>query len=350
MIRFAWLQSRTQTLAAAAVLVAVAIVAAITGVHLSHLYSNLVTHCQTGCGLATSQFLSHDPSFVDHTLTILGQVAAPILGIFWGAPLLTRELESGTYRLAWTQSVSRSRWLLTKLAVVGLATAVVSGVITLTITWWYRVLDPLTANQYAVFDERNIAPIGYAVFAFATGALIGAIIRRTLPAMATTLAVFIAARVAVTLWVRPHLLSPVHKTMSLLSSGGLGLSSSNGSSFTIVAKGNVPQNAWNLSTHLITNSGHVASSSQVSTFVLRYCPKLVPPPLVPKSGHAVVRGPDPAVFQACFTQAAQRFRLAVTYLPANRYWTLQWLETGIFFALALVAAGACYWWVTRRTT
>lgn len=349
MIRFAWLQARTQTLVAAAVLAALAIVAAITGVHLSHLYSNLVTHCQTGCGFATSQFLTHG-HFMDHAFTILTQLVAPVLGIFWGAPLVTRELETGTYRLAWTQSVSRSRWLVTKLAVVGLATVIAAGVLTLTITWWYRVLDPLTTNRYAVFDERSIAPIGYAVFAFASGALIGVIIRRTLPAMAATLAVFIAARIAISLWVRPHLLSPLHKTMSLLSGGGLGIESSNGSTFTLVAKGTAPQNAWTLSNHFVTNSGHIATSSQLSAFVRQYCPKIAPPPLGPKAGDAVVRAADPAIFQACFTQAAQKFQLVVTYLPANRYWTLQWLETGIFFALALAAAIACYWWVTRRTT
>jgi ABC-type transport system involved in multi-copper enzyme maturation permease subunit len=348
MIRFAWLQARMQTLVAAAVLAALAIVAAITGVHLSHLYSSLVTHCQTGCGLATSQFLTHG-HIMDHTFTILAQLVAPVLGIFWGAPLVTRELETGTFRLAWTQSVSRSRWLVTKLAVVGLATVTVAGVITLTITWWYRVLDPLTTNQYDVFDQRSIAPIGYAVFAFASGALIGAIVRRTLPAMAATLAVFVAARIAITLWVRPHLLSPLHKTMSLLSGGELGIESSNGSSFTLVAKGTAPQNAWTLSNHFVTNSGHIATSSQISAFVRQHCPKVTPPPLGPKAGHAFV-GPDPAIFHTCFAHAAQKFQLVVTYLPANRYWTLQWLETGIFFALALAAATACYWWVTRRTT
>lgn len=59
----------------------------------------LLAHCHTGCGLATSQFLSHD-HFVDHALDILAQVAPALFGIFWGAPLLARELETGTYRLA----------------------------------------------------------------------------------------------------------------------------------------------------------------------------------------------------------------------------------------------------------
>jgi hypothetical protein len=346
-IRFAWLQSRTQSMVAFAVLAALAVVAAITGVHLSHLYNSLVGHCQTNCDLATSQFLTHG-HFLDHMFTIVAQLAAPLIGIFWGAPLLTREFEAGTYRLAWTQSVSRSRWLVTKLAIVGLAAVTAAGVLSLTITWWYRVLDPLTTNQYLVFDERSIAPVGYAVFAFAAGAMIGAIIRRTLPAMASTLVAYVVARIAITRWVRPHLLAPVHKTVSLLSGGGLGISSTNGSSFTLAAKGTAPHNAWMLSNQFVTSSGQLASSSQLSAFVRHYCPKIGPPPST-TIGHSVVQAPDPAVFNACFTQAAERFQLLVTYLPANRYWTLQWIETGIYFALALVVAAACYWWVTRRT-
>src|SRR5262249_24464833 len=35
-----------------------------------------------------------------------------LLGAFIGAPLVSRELEQGTYLLAWTQGVPRRRWLL----------------------------------------------------------------------------------------------------------------------------------------------------------------------------------------------------------------------------------------------
>jgi hypothetical protein len=49
-------------------------------------------------------------------------------------------------------------------------------------------------------------------------------------------------------------------------------------------------------------------------------------------------------------QAAKLFHVLVAYQPANRYWTFQWLEAGIFITLALLAAAGCYWWVTRRTS
>lgn len=349
MTRFAWLQSRTQTVVAAAALAALAVAAAVTGVQLSHLYDSLVAHCQSGCDLATAQFLSHD-HFLEHTLDLLAQVVPALLGVFWGAPLLSRELESGTYRLAWTQSVTRSRWVATKLGLVGLATVSLAGLLSLTITWWYRAIDPLTTNRYAVFDRRDLAPIGYAVFAFALGAFVGAVLRRTLPAMATTLAGYVFARIAATLWVRPHLMSPLHTTMSLLNGDGFGFMSRNGAAPLLVARGSGPAESWTLSSHLVTGSGHVAGPSELTAFVHQYCPSIAVPPAPPTAGRAVARVADPAAFQACRDQAARTFHLLVTYQPANRYWTFQWLETGIFVALALLAAAGCYWWVTHRTT
>jgi hypothetical protein len=266
--RFVWLQARTQTLITAAALAALAVVAAITGIQLSHLYSSLVVHCQSGCDLATSQFLSHD-IFMDRTLDLLAQIAPALIGVFWGAPLLTRELETGTYRLAWTQSVSRSRWLVTKLAVVGLAAVTLAGLLTLTITWWYRALDLVGTNPYDVFDRRDIAPIGYAAFAFASGALIGAVIRRTLPAMASALVVYVVVRIATTFWVRPHLLSPSHKTMSLSADQvdiGFIRGSTNGPIVHLVAQGSGPANSWTLSSHLVNSSGHKPSQAELSVF------------------------------------------------------------------------------------
>jgi hypothetical protein len=356
MKRFAWLQYRTQTLTTVAILAALAVAAAITGIQLSHLYNNLVAHCHTGCDLATDQFLSHD-NFMDQVLDILARAAPALVGIFWGAPLLARELETGTYRLAWTQSVSRTRWLLTKLVVVGLITVAVAGLLSLTISWWYSSFHGLSSNRYAVFDRRDIAPIGYAVFAFALGALAGVVIRRTVPAMAATLGGYVLARVATSLWVRPHLLSPLHETLSLsnagpASSAQLGIGSTNGSTVHLFAKGAGPPNSWTLSSHIVTGNGHVASSAQLAGFVHQYCSSVSLGGGPPGGG---VPGPQPGgpgldAARACLQHAAQSFRLLVTYQPAGRYWTFQWLETGIFFALALACVAGCFWWITRRAS
>jgi hypothetical protein len=352
MTRFAWLQSRTQTLVAAALLTGLAVVAAITGIQASHLFHSSVAHCTSGCGFAISRFLSHD-SFMDQGLDILARSVPALLGIFWGAPLLARELETGTHRLVWTQSVSRSRWLVTKLALGGLATVTVAGLLTLTITWWYRARDQVGgANPYAVFDRRDIAPVAYAAFAFASGALIGAIVRRTVPAMAATLGLFVSVRVATSIWVRPHLLTPRRTTTSLLNANGFGFTSSNGSALTLVAQGSGPPRSWTLSSQLLASSGHVATTAERAAFLHQYCPTIGRPPVAPTTINGRVPAPPGAqeAFQACQAQAAKMFHLLVTYQPANRYWTFQWLEAGIFVALALVAAVGCYWWVTRRTS
>jgi hypothetical protein len=349
MTRFAWLQSRTQTVSVYAILGALAIAAAITGVHLSDLYRNEILHCATGCDLATTEFLHHD-AFLQHTFDILALAIPALLGIFWGAPLLAREFEAGTYRLAWTQGVTRSRWLTTKLAVNGGAVVTIAGLLTLTITWWYRALDTVGSNQYDLFERRDVTPIGYALFAFAAGAFIGAVIRRVVPAMAATLGVYVGARIATTVWIRPHLLPPFHKTILLLNANGFGFVSYNGSPITLVAKASAGPNTWTQSTQFLDRAGHVQSAAQLSAFVHQYCPAVANPPAGGPPVNQPVKAPiDAAVaFHACRDQAARAFHVLVTYQPASRYWALQWLETGIFVALAALAIGGSYWWITRR--
>lgn len=353
MTRFAWLQSRAQTLIAATILAAIAVAAAVTGVQLAHLYSTLVAHCDTNCDFAVNQFLSHD-TFMDRAFDIVARAAPPILGMFWGAPLLAREFESGTYRLVWTQGVPRSRWLATRLLVGGLVTVSMAGLLTLTITWWYRAHDKVGTNPYAAFDRRDVAPIAYALFAFAAGALLGAVLRRTVPAMAATLGVYVVALVVTSLWIRPRLLPPVHKTLSLKAAGPdapvqLGLGSSDGGSVQLFVHGQGPPKSWTLSSHLVTNSGDLTSKAHISAFLHQYCPNVGLPPRSPADngpGVTHVTGPDAG--RMCLAKVARSFRLLVTYQPANRYWAFQWLETSMFVVLALAATLGCFWWVRRR--
>lgn len=352
MIRFAWRQSRTQSLTVGAALAALAVVATVTGVHLSHLYDDLVGSCPPGrsCDPAINAFTSHY-NFLQGALTLLLRLAPALIGIFWGGPLIARELETGTYRLAWTQTVTRSRWVLTKLAIVGGTAVAVAGLLTLTVTWWYRALDSIDPNMYAVFDARDVAPIGYTFFAFTLGAMVGAIIRRTLPAMAVTLGTFVFVRIAVQQWVRPHLLPPLHKSMSILSSKDFGFISSGGSPVQLTAGGSPPMGSWELSSQLVTSSGHVATGAERAAFVQQYCPGIAAPPPFKGGGvgHPVAAPPGiQQAFEACRAQAARTFHVVVSYQPAGRYWTFQWLELGIFVALGLITAALCFWWVTRR--
>ncbi|MGI8666481.1 MAG: ABC transporter permease subunit [Jatrophihabitans sp.] len=346
MIRFAWMQARSQTVMAYALLAAVAIAAVITGVQLAHVYSSTVAHCQSGCGLAIQQYLSRD-RFMDQTLDILSRAVPALLGMFWGAPLLAREYETGTFRLAWTQTISKRRWLLTRIGLGAVATLVLTGLFSLTVTWWYHSRDKIGSNAYDVFDRRDLVPVAYALFAFAAGVMFGALIRRTIPAMVATLGLFVFARIAVSLWVRPQLLAARHAVVTLDRGGpaNLGIELSNGGTPHIIANGGGPVGSWTQSSHFVTPAGQRVSASQLAAFVHQHCASLLTT-APPVGGKTQVSPSDPGAL--CLDQVAKSFELSVAYQPASRYWSFQWWEAAIFIALTLVALSGTYWWVTEK--
>jgi hypothetical protein len=322
---------------------------AITGPHLVSVYDANVASCHANRGPSAN--CVNGVVNTDHSLQVglqfILMVLPALLGIFWGAPLVARELETGTFRLGWTQSVTRRRWLATKVGVVSLATVVATGLLSLMVTWWFSPIDTATAQRFGTFDVRDITPIGYVAFAFALGVTVGVLMRRTVPAMATTLAGFVAARLAVTYWVRPHLLSPAHTTMALtlgevsVDKTPMGLQ--------LVANGVTIPNAWVYSSSIVNASGQSPSDR----FLAKACPNLgvssggssgVLPIHKIQGGHA----PAPAGIQNCIDNVAAKFHLLVTYQPPSRYWALQGLETAVFLAAAVLLVVLCFWWVRRR--
>src|SRR5207247_6597351 len=122
-------------------LIVVAVLAALTGPDLAHVYAATMAACRpTGdCSSATESFLRTDSGLRTAFGTLVTVVPA-LLGAFWGAPLIAREVEAGTFPLVWTQSVTRARWLGVKLAVLGVASTLVTGLLSLVVTWWARPL------------------------------------------------------------------------------------------------------------------------------------------------------------------------------------------------------------------
>jgi ABC-type transport system involved in multi-copper enzyme maturation permease subunit len=249
MIRLTLRQFRMQAVVGVGALVIVAVIVAVTGPHLVHIYDTSVATCSAhgDCPTVTSAFVQND-----HALQILlgafVVVVPGLIGIFWGAPLVARELEAGTFRLAWTQSVTRTRWLAVKLGVVGLAGMVVAGLVSLMVTWWSSPLDRANMNVFGTFDQRGLVAVGYAAFAFALGATVGMLFRRTLPAMAVVLVVFVAARLAFLHWVRPQLITPALRTYALGAATVGGYGSTNGGPSTLVPNPPDIANVWIVST------------------------------------------------------------------------------------------------------
>jgi hypothetical protein len=353
MIRLAWRQFRLQAALAAAGLAIVAIVLAITGPHLAVLYNSTVAGCRShgDCQSAINALVSTD-RLVQHAVTALLFVVPALIGIFWGAPLVARELETGSFRLAWTQSVTRTRWLGSKLALVGGAAIVATGLLSLMVTWWFHPIDRANANQMSsiVFDARDLVPIGYAAFAFALGVTAGALTRRTLPAIATTLVGFIGARFAITRWVRPNLVSPAHTVAALSQGNSLGFVGTPSGPVTFVTGNPDIANAWTLSSAIVNKAGHTQSAQALHVFLDRHCPNIGSPPGAGGGGgggpHTTQAGPS--AFNACVAQLSKRFHLAVTYQPASHYWPIQWLELGVYLVLSLILAAACLQLVRRR--
>jgi hypothetical protein len=352
LIRLTWRQFRVQAAVVFGGLAVVAIVLAVTGPHLVHLYDTTVATCQAqgDCSTVTNAFLANDAT-LRTWLNILVVVIPGLIGIFWGAPLVAREIEAGTYRLAWTQSVTRTRWLAVKLGAVGLATMAVAGLLSLMVTWWASPLDRATMNPFGTFDQRDIVVIGYAAFAFALGVTAGVLIRRAVPAMATTLVAFVGVRLAFTHWVRPHLIAPVTQTLAL-DPGSMGYGSSNGGPANLQPNPPDIPNAWIYSTQIVDKTGHALTPS----FLTRACPQLGIPGPGGLGGGPSGRGasnlPVPSgaqqVLQDCVSKIGTTFHEAVAYQPGNRYWAFQGYELAIYLGAALILGGVCLWWVRRR--
>ncbi len=143
---------------------------------------------------------------------VIATLGAPlIVGLFWGAPLVAAEVEAGTTQFAWMQSVTRKRWLAVKIGWMMLAAAIWGAVISILVSWWSSPTNAEQLNQFdpGRFDLVGLVPVAYSLFAMALGIASGALLRRTIPALAATLAGFVGVRVLVTLLLRPHYMSAV---------------------------------------------------------------------------------------------------------------------------------------------
>jgi hypothetical protein len=349
MIWLTWRQFRVQAFTAAAALAVFAILLAATGPHLASLYNtSKITGCHGfACTTVVNTFLNElaGPYPVVYLLGIgLILIAPAITGIFWGAPLIARELETRTFNLAWTQSTTRTRWLAVKLTLTGLAAMAVTEALSLIYAWWANPISKaihlgikggglpklFSQGQYSsvIFASHGIAPLGYAAFAFALGTAAGALTRRALPAMAITLAVFAAAQLAMPLWVRANLTPPSH-TIAAIDTSDLAF----GTLTADVVPGQA--GAWILFSQALNPAGQPVSTIPAA------CAN---PPASP-----VQKGGSSAITPAQCMQK-RGYREAISYVPTSRYWPLQWTETGIFLALALALAWFSFWRLGRRRT
>ena len=343
MIWLTWRQFRTQLLIGVGLAAAACVLLAITGPRLAGLGNGKVN--------IYDLLTSNDRLLFNGGLALLA-VAPPLIGVFWGAPLVARELETGTFRLVWSQSVSRSRWLATKLGLTVLAAAVVVGALSLAITWWAHPIDGVVGAQHGSlplrltpisFAMRGIVPVGYAVFALVLGTLLGLVLRRSLPAMALTLAVYVLVQVAVPLWVRPHLV-PATTTDTVIAESNLDGILSDGEGTWRISVQAAHAGDWVLSNRTVDADGDVAALPSAVTDCLPQ------PPSGEQGGTTRVR-PAPGTLDECLTKLADAgYRQRLVYQPRDHFWPLQLAETGLYLVASLGLAGLTFWQIRRRRT
>jgi hypothetical protein len=309
-----WRQHRLQVLTTAGLVLVVGLTALVTSLPVRDAYHHealaacLPPSTRPGCELIVNHFRGEFANLAEVARWLI--LFPALIGVLIGAPLLAREFEHGTFRLAWTQGVSRRRWLLSKtllLVVVVLAAAVALAGIAM---WWRVPFDHVDGRMSpAAFDIEGLVVPAYALFALAVGILAGLVLRHTLPALAVAAGLFLGARIGVENLLRPNYLAPLHAT-----SAGLSASPGGGRN-------------WVLDNVLVDAVGRVVSAAREDVAIV----------------HAQRAGVDPQQYLQLLG-----YHRIVTFQPASRFWTFQGIEAAIFVALAAAALAAAVALLRRR--
>ncbi len=308
-----WRQHRAALAGVAVFLGAFAVYLWLAGLQIHHAYA-AACHPASSLGCSINFTGRYGPTAI--VVSVFLQAVPALIGAFAGAPVLARELETGTFRFAWTQGFGRWRWALAKLVLLAVVVAAAAAAFSVLYSWFSQ---PFFAAGYTiafatrVFDLGEVAFAAWTLAAFAIGVLAGMLIRRTVPAIAATLAVYAGLAAATALYLRQHYMTPLH-TSNL----------------------NLPGSAW-LVSQWYTKGGKFAFGAhglQLVHAVSRLCP--------PRIGTS---GLSPA---QCLTQHG--YTAWISYQPGSRFWPFQWIEGGWLLALSVLLIAATVWLVRRRAT
>ncbi|HJQ75111.1 MAG TPA: hypothetical protein VJ814_09505 [Gaiellaceae bacterium] len=306
-----WRQQRTETLIVATLLALLAAAFIPAGIHLSDLFAQQdIARCigrQTlPCSFALGSF-NNRLGFV-HGLLAGGwfNLIPGLIGVALATPTLL-DLENGTVRLAWTQSITRRRWIVTKLALtLGVALAA-SVLFSLLFTWYQRPLDRIYGH-WDEFGFEGIVPLAYTLFALGLALAIGVLLRRSAAAMVVAFGAYVAVRLFVQSWLRQRLVTPLAATWGLHSSGP-----------------NISR-AWVITEGPSDRAGHLFGGNSL---VLQTCSR---------PGPKGAKGLDPA----CMARHGAGFTHLV-YQPGSRFWEIQGLEFALFAGIAVLLIAFATW-------
>ena len=313
-----WRQHRTEVCVLGLLVGVFGIALLVLGMQVHDLFPGGPARCAGEAGLdeacaASFRRLDEEYGYVENLLAAFYLVPV-VIGAFLGAPLLARELEDGTWQLAWTQAVPRMRWLAAKLGALAGVTVVLTGMFTAVLTWFRQPFDAWEGRFSDAFDLEGLVPVAYALFAFGVATAAGAILRRSLPAFGVAFGAFLAARMSVALVARPAYATPL-TTMEAIPVGG-----SEDQAVPSVAD-------WTIEHGYADATGRKLTSTEYYDL----------------AGAADRAGTN--LNQFLHERGIQQFGV---YHPADRFWTFQLIEAALFAAVAAVLIGVVIWRVRRR--
>jgi hypothetical protein len=307
----AWRQARTETLGAALLFAIIAALLVPTGLHMAHVFArDGLAACVGGSSTCSPGALSSFEERFGAIASLLPwlNLVPAVIGALFAAPIVL-DIEHGTFRLAWTQSVTRGRWLAVRLGVMALGAIVFGELLARLIGWWRGPLDQLHGRLSDAFEFEGVTPAAYALFAAALVLAVGVVSRRTALAVLVGVVLFLGVRVAVELELRPHYQSPVRTTWT-------------------------GTDAPNLDTAWVLNQGAGFRSTTG---------RAVPPEQV-----AACFGPGTKqAGEACLQSLGLQSFGVATYQPNGRFWRFQLTEAALYAAFAALLIAAAAWRIRR---
>jgi hypothetical protein len=319
-----WRQHRLALAGVAALFGVAAVYLLIAGLLMHHAYAAVAACRPAGSGICqrvAGNFLNTYAPGVGPVLGLL-QVIPPLVGAFAGATVLARELETGTFRYAWTQGFGRARWTVAKLVPLAVAVMVAAGAFSVLVSWYVQPIfgagDDNGPLYPTIFDLRGVALAAWTLAAFAIGALAGIVIRRVIPAMFATFAAYTGLAFVTGWFLRRHYEAPLISTNPNF---------------------NIP--AWVIS-RVWTRGGQPASLSMINQTLRPLDVQAVTP------GQFQPGPTTPASIDPVHYLIQHGYMQVTTYQPDARFWPFQWIEGGWLLALSLFLIAATVWLVRRR--